>query len=193
MKRIRISCACLGRICINDNYLLLQNKKMLNKGIVNYSPIGGALEYKPESYDFLISLGAEFEKGKDLRLTIPEENYDKFKEWFLRREGRELEIFREMREELVDEEKFINSLTSSDFTETLVNTIETTHDWDVNGVMQTSYYFFEIFEVRLSSKIENEIKENLKVNGKFFLFENTQINENFNDVIAGSSKYILPQ
>ncbi len=164
---------------------------MRNNGVINYSPIGGALEWKPEAKDFLLSIGTEFEKGKDLRIHIPKDNYETFKKWFLSNSNRENSVYREMMEEMVEEENFIPSLLPSDITEKYLNTVETTQDWEVDGKMKTSYYFFEIFEVKFNSKIESEILENLKIDDKLKLFTPLQI-KSFSNTIAGSSKYILP-
>lgn len=191
MDKIRISCACFARIEIGGKYLLLQNKKMKNKGIINYSPIGGALEWKPEALEFLESVDVSFEKGKDLRIHIPKENYDIFKQWFLSNKDRENSVFREMREELVDEENILSYLDYLDVSEKYINCVETTQDWEVDGKMQTSYYFFEIFDVKFNKDVENKILENIKIEDKLKLFTPLQI-KTFSNTIAGSSKYILP-
>lgn len=70
-----------------------------NRGDV-LAPIGGALEFHEESRPFLAGLGALFQQGCDLRLLLPRERLASFEEWFGRREGRETDPLRELREEL---------------------------------------------------------------------------------------------
>ena len=44
MSEIRISCASLASIKIDNKYLLLLNKRSYKQGKMVYTPIGGALE-----------------------------------------------------------------------------------------------------------------------------------------------------
>ncbi len=192
MERIRVSCACLGRIEILGKYLLIQNKSTRNNSVIVYSPIGGALEYKPEVYDFLVSLGAEFEKGMDLRLSLPKDNLEKFTEWFVQKKNRETDIFREMKEEIVDEEKFLDKLDKTDFVATYQHTAIIEQDREIKGVIKPTISYFEIFTVKFVPIVEKEILERLKKSDKLFLFTDEEIKNNINGVITGSSKYILP-
>ena len=105
METIRISCAALCRIQIDGKFLLEINK---NRGNV-LTPIGGALEFEEVGRIFLARIEAQFEKGMDLRLTIPASNVDSFRAWFERKEYRETSPLRELREELIDEHRILPS------------------------------------------------------------------------------------
>jgi hypothetical protein len=189
MDKIRISCACLARILFDtDKYLLIQNRKQRNQGIISYGPIGGALEYNEEALEFLMSIDTEFETGSDLRIHIPADNFQKFKEWFLTKKDRETTIFREMYEEIVMEEKFLTNLIEDDIEETFSYLIETTVDWDIHGEIKTTFCFFEIYDVKFKEHINEQILLNLKDNESLKLFTSEEIQTL--DIIAGHAKFL---
>ena len=149
---IRISCAALCRIEIDGKFLLEINK---NRGDV-LTPIGGALEFEEEGRGFLDSLNAEFEKGMDLRLTIPANNVVAFRAWFERKEHRETSPLRELREELIDEHRVLPSwscdLAEPIFLRHIEHEEETTRKDRIGALTR---YFYEIFEVKLPAELED--------------------------------------
>lgn len=183
MNKIRVSCAGFAKININGKYLLLRNKRNFKNGETVYTPIGGGIKFLPNAVDFLNSIGGVLEKEDDLRIHIDTENYNIFKDWFLSKKDRETTIFREMREELVDEEKLLNDLKLCDFKEKKVNVIETTQEWIIDGESKTSYYFFEIFEVTFKDAVEKDILKNISVDDRFKFFTEEEI--------TGVAKHIL--
>ena len=96
---IRVSCAGLCRIAIGSCFLLEINK---NRGDI-LTPIGGVFHYNDEAHSFLVGLSAQFETGRDLRLTFPNTSLELFDLWFNRRVQREIDPRRELQEELNDE------------------------------------------------------------------------------------------
>ena len=154
---IRISCASLARIIINDKFLLCVNKSSLkNKNIKVYTPFGGSLEYTEEALDFLNGINSEFEKGKDLRLRISLSNLEIFKHWFQKKENREIGIDRELVEELVEEEKVFKNLSSVDFQSKYLKMVEDFARYnDIDN-----YRFFEIYNIEFN---DNKLEELLKV------------------------------
>src|SRR5688500_10118367 len=103
---IRISCNALCRIYDRERgFLLALNRNRLSQGKRIFMPLGGSLQcYIPHE---LAKLGVEWDSGEtldvqDLRFIMPDENIDRFRRWFLGREGREMSPFRELYEELVD-------------------------------------------------------------------------------------------
>ena len=105
MNKIRISAATLTRIELDGKILVALNNKRFKAGIKIYTPFGGALEFHEQAKPFLESLHAVFENGNDLRLTIAEDKLPVFEEWFNQKKDRETSPYRELQEELVDEEK----------------------------------------------------------------------------------------
>ena len=188
---IRVSCAGIARIIFdNDKYLLIQNKKQRSHGILKYGPIGGALEYNEDALEFLMSIDVEFEKGSDLRLHIPIVHLDTFIEWFKSKKDRETTVFREMFEEMVEEECYIDSLTPADVTEEYSKLVQTTVDWDVNGVIKTTLHLFEVFNVEIiNTQIKQTILDKLQTNDSLKLFTQEEINTL--EVVSGHSKFIL--
>jgi len=152
METIRISCAALCRIEIDGKFLLEINK---NRRDV-LTPIGGALEFVKNGQNFLSSIDAQFEKGIDLRLTIPASNVDAFRAWFERKEHRETSPLRELREELIDEHQVLPSW-SGDLAEPIflrrIEHEEETSRKDRIGAL--TRYFYEIFEVKLPAELED--------------------------------------
>ncbi len=108
MDRIRISCAGLAKIEL-EGQLLLELKTRNPR----YVPFGGALELHDSARPFLLSLGAELERERDLRLTLPQNNVEIFDWWFNLRKDREASPYRELQEELVDEMRVLKSLPES--------------------------------------------------------------------------------
>ena len=151
LENIRISCAALCRIEIDSKFLLEINK---NRGDI-LTPIGGALEFHEESRPFLQTLGGEFQKGMDLRLMLPSDHLHRFREWFIRKEGRETDPLRELREELIEEHGVLPTWPAEEpacsFLK-LVELEETSTRGDQQGVL--THYFYEIFAVRLPHKME---------------------------------------
>lgn len=185
---IRLSCACLARVMIDDKYLLVINHKE-KEDKETYKPIGGALEYKNNALNYLLSLGATFEKNKDLRLSLPSKNYNIFKSWFISKKKREISCYREFREEMLEEEQCFKVFNLKDYKDKLIDTIESSYDWIINNEIKTSYYFFEIYDIKLSDEKITEIKEFIKNNNSLKLFSKEEI---LNDEsITYHTKFIL--
>lgn len=150
-KHIRISCAALCRIEIGGRFLLEINK---NRGDV-LTPIGGALEFHEEAREFLDSLGAEFQKGNDLRLVIPTSNFSTFREWFLRKVARETDPLRELREELIEEHGVLREWPAEEPEISFLRMVEieeATTRKDQAGML--THYIYEIFSARLPEAVE---------------------------------------
>ncbi len=188
VNTIRVSCAGLASITIDDKYLLVQNKRSRSKGIISYGPLGGALEYLPEAEEFLLKLGAEFErKTPDLRFTISNGKLPEFLNWFDVTNDREKSCKREVIEELVIEENVLSNLEESDVTERKIDTIrDKSERFDV-----ISERVFEIFEVSFKKDIEEELKEIAsKPNSTIGLFSKEEIIKGGGQ-IATHAKFIL--
>jgi len=153
---IRVSCAGLASINIDGKYLLVQNKKSRSRGIINYGPLGGALEFLPEGEEFLNSINAILERETpDLRFVINTEFLDEFVEWFYKTDDREKSTKREVFEELVLEEKVLTDLELSDMKEEHIDSIR--NKSGRFGVV--SERMFEIFEISFTEEIEQQLKD----------------------------------
>lgn len=153
---IRVSCAGLASILIDSKYLLVQNKKSRNNGIISYGPLGGALEYLPSGEEFLNKLNVEFERETpDLRFIINTGRLPEFINWFEITLDREKSCKREIIEELVQEENVLDNLDESDITERQIDTIRDKSERF--GVI--SERIFEIFEITFSKEVEGKLKE----------------------------------
>ena len=179
MNKIRISCASLASIKIDDKYLLCINKGALAKGISLYTPFGGAIEYKKGALNFLNNLEVEFErKTPDLRLKTDRSNLDLFEIWFGKKIDREVGIERELIEEMIDEENIFDSLNDNDFTSTHIDTIKINqhrNEYD-------SYHFFEIYNVEFTKNKIKEIYKNILLKDKLILATKQEI---LNEMIDG--------
>ena len=148
---VRISCAALCRIAIDGRFLLEINK---NRGDV-LTPIGGALEFHEEARSVLEGLGACFEKGDDLRLTLPAGNVDAFRTWFERKEHRETSPLRELREELIEEHRVLPSWPGDLAELVFLRRVEREEKTSRNDRIGTlTRYFYETFEVSLPMELE---------------------------------------
>ena len=141
MNKIRISCASLASIKIDDKYLLCLNKGSLAKGISLYTPFGWAIEYNESALKFLNNLEVEFErKTPDLRLKTDKNNLNLFEIWFGKGIDREVGIERELIEEMVDEENIFDNLKDNDFVSTYIDTVKMNQQRN----KYDSYHFFEM-------------------------------------------------
>ena len=158
MGEIRVSCASLASIKIDDRYLLLLNKRSYKSGRMVYTPIGGALEYLPNGKKFLDNLGVKYErKTPDLRFTMDDDNLDLFKFWFSKGIDRERDVIRELREEMIEEENIFETLELNDVEASYIRTETPTNT--INGVI--NHFFFEIYEVNFSQEKIEVIKEHI--------------------------------
>ncbi len=192
MSEVRISCASLASIKIDNKYLLLLNKRSYKQGRIVYTPIGGALEYHPNGKKFLDNLGVRYERETpDLRFKMDSENLELFRYWFEKSIDRENDITRELIEEMVDEENIFKSLDIKDFTTKYIRT--ETPIKEIDGV--SNYFFFEIYNVTFTGDKITEIKEYIKKNNdKIILVSDMEIKNGFtkdNIEIGDNAKSIL--
>jgi hypothetical protein len=162
MSDIRISAANLARIELDGRVLVGLNKKRLKAGKQVYTPFGGALEFYESARPFLESLGAEFEKGNDLRFLISEDKLPEFEKWFYQQVERESSPYRELREELVDEEKVLPDLPENavilEYLTTITERAVTDRPGQEGKVTQR---FFEIYRATFSPKYEQMLRDAL--------------------------------
>ncbi|MBN2304161.1 MAG: hypothetical protein JXQ72_06785 [Anaerolineae bacterium] len=150
---IRVSCASLCRIEHAGRFFLLLNQNRREKGIYILSPIGGALTIDHRADLDAFAAIPEDETTHDLRMIMPVDNLPDFKQWFYRRQGREISPFRELNEELVDESGLLSALRPEDVTWDLLRTAEDrtfTQRQGSTGLL--TQYFLEIYRVRFTTE-----------------------------------------
>ena len=163
MGNIRISAAGLARIELDGKILFGLNKNKLQTGKKVYMLFGGALEFYEAARPFLKSLGAKFEEGNDLRFMIPEEKISKFEKWFYQKINREISPYRELKEELVDEEEVLPDLPKNAVNLEYLTTVsgrEVTDRIGQEGKM--THRFLEIYRARFIPKYEAMLRNALK-------------------------------
>ncbi|MEM6283733.1 MAG: hypothetical protein AAF787_16195 [Chloroflexota bacterium] len=151
-QTVRVSCGALCRIKdpATGKYLLGINPNRSSKGIQVLMPIGGAIRYTMEPP---IPFTPETPGSKDLRLMIKETMLPAFQNWFEARIERELNPFRELREELVDEYNVLPALYPQDVTMRYVSLDIARRFTDRTGVTgMLTHSFQEIFDVTFTSK-----------------------------------------
>ncbi|CAG7579766.1 MAG: putative pyrophosphohydrolase [uncultured marine phage] len=190
-ETIRISCACLSSIKIDDKYLLVQNAKSRSRGKIIYGPVGGALEYKEIIETFLEGLEFKPEREtRDLRIHIPTKFTGTFDKWFNRREDRETTSYREMYEELVLEEKVLPELSKKDVIETFLECVSLKKKSPFHKT--PSQYYFEIYKIELPKDIKKELKRICEdPKSSVELFTEEEIKSKMNGKITEHSKHII--
>ena len=193
METIRVSCAGLARVIINNKYLLILNANSVASGRPCYGPLGGALEFNTSIKPFLDTLNVKYEKGKDLRLIMPMDNFDRFKKWFNTRQNREISCVREIYEELTLEESIIKFSPLLDLKEEYFKTIEKdriSQRIGANNALTKGFY--EIYNVEFSEGLIEKILNYLKIEGNNIikLFTKEEI-EQGNSFIGTHSLTIL--
>jgi len=162
-ERVRVCSASLIVTEIVDErgdtgYLQVMSLKKFNAGTREFSPLGGALEFHPETEDFLLSIGAKFEDGNDLRMTLPVGNVDTYQEWFEAREGRESSPVREIYEELVTETKLLTDISEDDYNLTFAGNLVSTGESTRPGAeILTTRYFHEVYHLTFNEAKRAEI------------------------------------
>jgi hypothetical protein len=159
---LRISAASLTRIELDGKILVALNKKRLQAGKRVYTPFGGALEFYEEARSYLQSLGVVFEKGNDLRFTFSEERLAEFEQWFERKKDREVSPYRELREELVDEEGIFPELPEHAINLEYLTTVkkrEVTNRPGQEGKL--TQRFFEVYRATFKPEYTQMVREAL--------------------------------
>jgi hypothetical protein len=159
MNNIRISAAGLIKMELDGKLLIALNRIRLQTGSKVYTPFGGALEFHESARAYLQSLGAVFEGGNDLRLTLPEAKLPEFENWFYQRINRECSPYRELKEELVDEEMVLLDLPYDalglEYLTTLINRDITDRPSQEGKVTQR---FFEIYGATFIPEYEQMLR-----------------------------------
>jgi len=172
LEEIRLSCAGLAQIKINDKYLLMLNKSSLKRGEHIYTPIGGGIEYLDGAKEFLNTITLKFERSTpDLRLFIIKQDLNRFKDWFYKRIQREITINRELIEELVDETNILNDLSINDINSKYINTIEDIEEY--NDIV--NYRYFEIFNVSFNNETLKILNDHMRNNNLLYLATKDEI------------------
>ncbi|HLF53756.1 MAG TPA: hypothetical protein VI544_01115, partial [Candidatus Nanoarchaeia archaeon] len=128
-----------------------------------YIPFGGALYASKDSLVLLEEMGAQdFEKGNDIRFTMPRQNLSIFEDWFRTRTGRETTSYRELYEELVEEQSVLDDFPESAISQEVLfkSCIEETHHPDRPGAkgLPTRRYL-EVFEVQFADNYSKRIED----------------------------------
>jgi len=104
-RDIRVSASYLYRIKIDGRYLLIRGNRVPHQ----FQPVGGVYKRYPDSVGELAKLGVRDDASipiddsnrQDLRIRVSGRNLLRFMRWYARREGREVETWREFQEELL--------------------------------------------------------------------------------------------
>jgi len=190
-NEIRVSCAGLASIQIDDKYLLVQNAKLRDNGYLRYGPLGGALEYEAESQKFLNRFVLEYErKTPDLRFKTTEDVIPDFSDWYHKRVGREISSKREIIEELVDEEKLLEILRLDNIFEKFRGIVrDRSVKSDIRGEVITER-FFDIYDVHFDKWTMDRLGElAIRDETTIGLFTKEEILND--DMITHHSRFIL--
>lgn len=148
----RVSCGSMCKFEIDGAYVLLLNRNRRRKGIYELSPIGGAIQV--QDVQALTQFEARLENPgtQDLRLLMKTDHLEAFEKWFRKRKERELDPFREIREELVDETGVLATLRPDDLRMDFLRIARDSKETMRQGMTGIfTHYFFEIFEIRVKS------------------------------------------
>ncbi|NDJ86698.1 MAG: hypothetical protein GYB66_12495 [Chloroflexi bacterium] len=151
-SRIRVSCASLCRFEVGGKYLLLLNRNRRQKGLYELSPLGGAIQFYDETLPERFAMALEKNSAMELRFFTEVDNLGGFREWFYRRIDRECDPFREIREELVEEEAILSDLQREDLSIAFRYIYEDRKPTQRQGVTDSlTQYYLEVFSVSVVS------------------------------------------
>jgi hypothetical protein len=165
---IRVSCSALAIIEPQPGRLLLvpsRIQSLMNRRVL--VPPGGALEAAdPQEIFGRFNATAEKPGSGELRLSLPKAHLGEFEAWFAARADRELTPNRELREELVQEERLLSSLADEELEAIYCGSIRTERESvrpNVAGVR--TVYLHELFQVTLSGERRLELLHSLNAAG----------------------------
>lgn len=175
---LRVSCSCCVRLPSKDGrYFVLLNENRRRQGIYSATPISGALKYNDGS--ILIQIGARLEdpNSKDLRFFVERGKLRKFRKWFTKRIGREIDPYRELKEEFAGETGLLNDLQPEDLKTRFVGITEDERITQRAGVSGTlTHYFWEIFETEIvNDRVYDELVSKVGSSEWLFLLSREQI------------------
>jgi len=179
----RVSVVGVACIFIDGKYLLLRNKRSSVDGDVIHTAIGGALTFDRSRYDYLRDYyRARFHYDKegygtfDLRLFMEPAKIPQFLDW-IKSTGdgeRETSCFRELQEELVDEECLLGH---ADFINGIVD-ISPAGAYLVSSKVDATrghkhphltHYVFLVDHVCFNETLEDKIRELVKTDERLVL------------------------
>lgn len=157
---IRISAAYLFRIMVDGRYLLIRGRRIRDQ----FQPVGGVYQYFDSARSKLNdlhsrpddSLKSNGSDPDDLRIVIPGKNVVKFLEWFDEGVGREINVTREFREELV-ESGYIDRSILLDFKPELIRHCERELGYSMHFEM-CEVLVHDAYEVVLPEAVQRKLK-----------------------------------
>lgn len=196
-KKIRFSISYLYKIKIDEQYLLIKGRN-----IEQYQPIGGVYKYKDSFSEKAEKWSITFEDPKgfyelgDLRFFTKGRYVRQILDWFDTRKNREVNVYREFYEELIEEGVLsLDSLLSTKFeyVETIKTKIKFSTHFQTDEIL-----LYDIFRVHLSKENIDELKKELnKNNSELILVSPKDIEKghyqigNLDRSIGAHAKHIL--
>lgn len=150
---LRVSCGSMCRFHVEDKYLLILNRNRRSKGLYQLSPIGGAIAFHNPAIVERFNMHLEKPEINDLRFRTTTDHLDAFQEWFYQRQEREINPFREIYEELVEEESVLDDLQESSLDIQFLHILEDSKPTERAGATGLfTQYFFELFDVQVTDQ-----------------------------------------
>lgn len=197
---IRLSVSYLFRIKIDQDYLLISGNRYKQ-----YQPVGGVIKRLPSSTRFFQDIGARDdkclpidEKSKDdLRIRIKGKYLLRFLDWFDSKKNREVGVWREFYEELIESELFPDELfpfISCQYLERYYHPIRFSPYAESHEILIAEIYeFLPNFqqEKYLRSIIQDENERLVWVKESQIMKFGTILGENQSIVIAEHAQWLL--
>ncbi len=175
MGQLRVSCAAFCRIEHEGRYLFILNRVRAYTGKYVITPLGGTLwHFEPP---ILPQIGAEPEdrSGCELRFYIQNDEAETrlatFRRWFNRRVERERDPFRELVEELVEEQGVLSELSREDVSFRYAGALERRAQSDRPGArVAETQFFWEVFNVTFTNPdVKRQVLDADRERGVFWL------------------------
>lgn len=176
-KEIRVSVAYLYRIKIDNQYLLIRGSN-----INQFQPVGGVYKAYSSFQSVMEELQARpedlkrFYRKSDLRLILKGQKVSKFINWFYKHKNREISVYREFVEEIID---------GFDLPIDFLKGIEIEFIKRLTPKISFSKHFkkqelkvFDIYELRLTEENNNVLKDVISKNENLVLLGLDQIKAN---------------
>ena len=154
---VYVSVAVFARMEVGEHLLLSRNKKSFEEGRTVYTPLGGAVEVTDFSEGFLEehlkNIGAKLRKGNDLRFDIPQGRLDEIivvmKEFSDFHHGTKVALYRELREELVDEFRLLQDLPLRMLRSSFMQTVNVREEEGRDGTPERVQRVYVVYGVEI--------------------------------------------
>lgn len=136
-------------------------------------------------------MGAIMQSDYDLRLYLPADKLGDFETWYNLESDREVTVYRELQEELVEEEGLVAHLDFDDLNLSFIKSVKRQDYSNEFSRQNFTHYFINYYYVTFSKQLENKILESIKNNSNCRLIYREELERRKTNDLITISKFSL--